>query len=38
MFEYDFMHIIDKPAEAIFGYIHVLPGAFSGFRYEALKR
>ncbi len=38
IFEYDFAHIIDKPAEAITGFIHVLPGAFSGYRYEALMQ
>ncbi len=31
-------HIIDKPFEALSGFIHVLPGAYSGFRYEALKK
>jgi cellulose synthase/poly-beta-1,6-N-acetylglucosamine synthase-like glycosyltransferase len=34
--EYNFAHIIDKPFEAAFKFIHVLPGAFSGYNMKAL--
>jgi chitin synthase len=30
--------MMDKPFEALFGFIHVLPGAFSGYRWESLKK
>lgn len=35
--EYHFAHLIDKPFEALFKFIHVLPGAFSAYRMKALQ-
>jgi chitin synthase len=37
-FEYHYAHLIDKPFESWYNFIHVLPGAFSGYRMKAIKK
>lgn len=35
--EYKVSHYMDKATESLFGFVSVLPGAFSTFRWEAIK-
>ncbi|RHY39101.1 hypothetical protein DYB30_006661 [Aphanomyces astaci] len=36
-FEYKISNIMDKSLESVFGFISVLPGAFSAYRFEAIR-
>lgn len=35
--EYKIAHYLDKASESLFGFVSVLPGAFSTFRWKAIN-
>lgn len=37
-YEYIISHFFDKNAESALGFLHVLPGAWSAYRYKALMK
>ncbi len=37
-YEYIISHFFDKNAESALGFLHVLPGAWSAYRYRALLK